>query len=102
MGLIYPIAETHSFVSEAAALSSGAILEAVVEKGEGTESPKERDLVYFHFTVHRLDEQETVVYSTRPENGTTNGSPLAVILAKAPRLPRAWEMTLVGQDSFNG
>lgn len=77
-------------------MNSGAILEAVVEKGEGTETPKEKDLVYFHFTVHTTDDKERIVYSTRSEDGATDGAPLAAILMRSPRLPRAWEMALIG------
>lgn len=82
---------------EAEALASGAILEAIIQEGEGNETPNEGDLVYFHFVVLRIDDEETIIYSTRHPNRDSDETPLASILDKAPRLPRAWEMTLLGE-----
>ena len=82
--------------SEAAALNSGAILEATVQKGNGEATPQEGSLVYFHFALYRCDEKDKAVFSTRPEDEMTDGCPLAAVLMKSPRLPRAWEMALLG------
>ena len=82
--------------SEAAALNSGAILEATVQRGEGDATPQEGSLVYFHFSLYRSDAKDNAVFSTRPEDETTEGCPFAAVLMKSPRLPRAWEMALLG------
>mmetsp|Transcript_1261 Transcript_1261/g.3505 ORF Transcript_1261/g.3505 Transcript_1261/m.3505 type:complete len:651 (-) Transcript_1261:236-2188(-) len=75
-------------------LASGAVLQAVVSEGEGDATPKEGDLVYVHVDVAE-EEGSDPVWSTRAAAGGY-GSPLAFILGKGHRAPRAWEVALLG------
>ncbi len=104
------------------ALSSGAIKKGIIEQGQGTEHPRDGDLVssdtpptighflpwrptprypltathlqvYFHLSVKK--ENGEVLESSRLEE-EGSGLPKAFILGKGRRAPRGWEMALEG------
>jgi len=72
-------------------LRAGAIMLAVVEEGEGEGTPGPDDLVYVHVTV-RTDDQQ-VCFSTHASEGG-NGQPIAFMIEKGQRAPRAWEIAV--------
>eukprot|EP00210_Caulerpa_lentillifera_P002644 g2526.t1 len=80
--------------NEAEALKTGALREAIIQKGVGLAHPKDGDLVYFHFTIYPVNDESRVIYSTRPDVENSTGTPLAAVLNKSPRLPRGWELAL--------
>ncbi len=49
-----------------------------------------------HVSVGPADDPEDVLYSTRAEAGGS-GQPLAFLLQKGARAPRAWEIALSGK-----
>ncbi|BDA50340.1 probable peptidyl-prolyl cis-trans isomerase FKBP5 [Coccomyxa sp. Obi] len=77
-------------------LHSGAIRKGALpdSRPEGTASPQDGDLVYFHLTVRREDDR--VVETTRLlEDGVEGtGVPKAFVLGKGLRAPRGWELAL--------
>mmetsp|Transcript_33042 Transcript_33042/g.93524 ORF Transcript_33042/g.93524 Transcript_33042/m.93524 type:complete len:596 (-) Transcript_33042:206-1993(-) len=71
-------------------LERGAVMKAVIDEGEGEETPEDGDLIFMHYAC-RLQNQ-TVVASSLPEHGG-DGSPIAFICAKGGRrVPRSWEL----------
>eukprot|EP00879_Flechtneria_rotunda_P002973 GHRR01003190.1.p1 GENE.GHRR01003190.1~~GHRR01003190.1.p1 ORF type:complete len:634 (+),score=228.22 GHRR01003190.1:2740-4641(+) len=74
-------------------LSAGAVLEAVIADGQGTDSPQQGDLVYVHYSV--CNAEGDLLYSTQAGDGGS-GQPLAFLLEKGQRAPRAWELALQG------
>ncbi|KAG1666907.1 hypothetical protein FOA52_005967 [Chlamydomonas sp. UWO 241] len=74
-------------------LRAGAIMQAVVEEGEGDARPGPNDLVYVHMTV-RTD-VGAVLWSTRTQE-RGSGQPLAFMIEKGQRAPRSWEVAVKG------
>jgi hypothetical protein len=103
------------------------VLQAVVQQGEGDATPKDGDLVsrqqagpapsnqltaaqqknspsavlpasfvqvYVHYSV--LNAENDLLYTTWAEEGGS-GQPLAFVLGKGSRAPRAWELSLLGE-----
>ncbi|EIE22917.1 hypothetical protein COCSUDRAFT_64037 [Coccomyxa subellipsoidea C-169] len=77
-------------------LHSGAIRKGALpdSRPEGTKSPQDGDLVYFHLTVRREDDR--VVETTRLSESGVEGSgvPRAFVLGEGLRAPRGWELAL--------
>ncbi|GFR52572.1 hypothetical protein Agub_g15164 [Astrephomene gubernaculifera] len=78
-------------IREEQALAAGAVLSAVLEKGERGPSPKEGDLVYIHYSIR--DTQDELLFSTRSEEGGA-GQAFAFLLEKGVRVPRGWEIAI--------
>jgi hypothetical protein len=74
-------------------LESGAVLQAVVKEGTGSTSPVEGDLVYVHVSITDGADEDDLLWSTRANEGGS-GAPLAFLIEKGARAPRAWEIAL--------
>lgn len=109
-------------------MRAGAVLQAVVQQGEGDATPKDGDLVsrqqagpapqpttdpqqknsqtadpaasfvqvYVHYSV--LNAENDLLYTTWAEEG--GNQPLAFVLGKGSRAPRAWELSLLGEGCW--
>jgi hypothetical protein len=51
--------------------------------------------VYVHYSV--LDAENDLLYTTWAEEGGS-GQPLAFVLGKGCRAPRAWELAVLGEE----
>ncbi|WIA33522.1 hypothetical protein OEZ86_006647 [Tetradesmus obliquus] len=80
-------------IKEEQDLAAGAVLETTTEAGQGTRTPQEGDLVYVHYSVSSAEDD--LFYSTWADEGGS-GQPLAFVLCKGWRAPRAWELALLG------
>uniref|UniRef100_A0A383VCY1 peptidylprolyl isomerase n=1 Tax=Tetradesmus obliquus TaxID=3088 RepID=A0A383VCY1_TETOB len=85
--------ERDSKIKEEQDLAAGAVLETTTEAGQGTRTPQEGDLVYVHYSVSSAEDD--LFYSTWADEGGS-GQPLAFVLCKGWRAPRAWELALLG------
>lgn len=80
-------------IKEEQDLAAGAVIETTTEAGQGTRTPQEGDLVYVHYSVSSAEDD--LFYSTWADEGGS-GQPLAFVLCKGWRAPRAWELALLG------
>ncbi|WIA13375.1 hypothetical protein OEZ85_006955 [Tetradesmus obliquus] len=80
-------------IKEEQDLAAGAVLETTTEAGQGTRTPQEGDMVYVHYSVSSAEDD--LFYSTWADEGGS-GQPLAFVLCKGWRAPRAWELALLG------
>jgi hypothetical protein len=74
-------------------LESGAVLQAVVKQGTGGSTPVEGDLVFVHVSISKEADEDDLLWSTKAEEGGSGG-PLAFLMEKGARAPRAWEIAL--------
>lgn len=74
-------------------LESGAVLQAVVKEGTAGSTPLEGDLVFVHVSIADPAQDDDVLWSTRADEGGS-GAPLAFLMEKGARAPRAWEIAL--------
>jgi hypothetical protein len=74
-------------------LSCGAVRTATLREGNG-DAASPRDLVYIHYTI-RQEGSSAVLATSETQHGGT-GCPHAAVLEKGERIPRGWELSIVG------
>ncbi|CAK0786960.1 hypothetical protein CVIRNUC_010174 [Coccomyxa viridis] len=89
-------AEQDRKIRELDDLHSGAIRKGALpdSRPEGDANPKDGDLVFFHLTVRKQNEEILETTRLTEDGAEGSGIPKAFIIGKGQRMPRGWELAL--------